>query len=216
MKKISLIVPCWGRPQRTLRAMQCVLEQDMDGWEAFFIGDGCPEFQKMMDDGIFDIFEDNAEIKGNTFHIQNLPDHFGGWGYAARNYAFKKLDSKYTMFMDNDDVIERYHFSNYYNAICNTETDMMYFDTYIEPVHMLREARLEFGSIGHSEIIVKSTLLKDYEQPAMYGQDWEIIKHIINTEGVKIAKKTTPPTYIIKELGGGHENRERLTEKNIN
>ena len=115
MKKVSLIVPCWGRPQRTLRAMQCVLEQDMDGWEALFFGDGCPEFQKMIDDGIFDLFEDNADIRGNEFRIYNLEKHYGGCGYQARNTAFKLTNSEYTLFMDNDDVIKRSHFSSYYN-----------------------------------------------------------------------------------------------------
>jgi len=215
MKKVSLIVPCWERPQRTLRAMQCVLEQDMDGWEALFFGDGCPEFQKMIDDGIFDLFEDNADIRGNEFRMYNLEKHYGGCGYQARNTAFKLTNSEYTLFMDNDDVIKRNHFSNYYNSIKNTANDMMFFDTFIEPTESIRVSQLVFGSIGHSEIIVKSDLLKNYEQSPNYGHDWELIKYLID-KNITIKKSNTPPTYIIKELGGGHENRERLLEKNIN
>lgn len=215
MKKVSLIVPCWGRPQRTLRAMQCVLEQDMDGWEAIFLGDGCPEFQKMIDDGIFDIFEDNADIRGNEFRIYNLENHYGGCGYQARNTAFKLTNSEYTLFMDNDDVIKRNHFRSYYSAINTTDLDMMYFDTYIEPVDTIRVSQLVSGYIGHSEIILKSDLLKNYQQSPNYGHDWELIKNLID-KGIKIGKSHNPPTYIIKELGGGHENRERLSEKNIN
>ena len=215
MKKVSLIVPCWGRPQRTLRAMQCVLEQDMRGWEAFFIGDGCPDFQKMIDDGTFEIFEDNADISGNEFKIFNLEKHYGGCGYKARNTAFNLTNSEYTLFMDNDDVIKRGHFSSYYNAIKNTEFDMAYLDTFIEPTDSVRVSQLVFGSIGHSEIIVKTELLKNYNQSPNYGHDWELIKYLID-QNIRIKKSHNPPTYIIKELGGGHENRERLSEKNIN
>lgn len=214
--KLSLVVPCFGRPQRTLRAMQCVLEQDMDGWEAFFIGDGCPEFQKMMDEGVFDLFEDNAEIKikGNRFVLQNLPEHKGGWGYAARNHAKNQLKGDYTLFMDNDDVIKRGHFSNYYNAIRNSKCDMVYFNSYIEPIDAIRETELKFGSIGHSEIIVRTNLWLNFSQKPEYGHDWELIKHIIDSGGL-IQKSNNPPTYIVKEIGGG-ENRERLYEKGIN
>jgi len=195
--------------------MQCVLEQDMDGWEALFFGDGCPEFQKMIDDGIFDLFEDNADIRGNEFRIYNLEKHYGGCGYQARNTAFKLTNSEYTLFMDNDDVIKRSHFSSYYNSIKNTENNMMYFDTFIEPTESIRVSQLVFGSIGHSEIIVKSDLLKNYEQSPNYGHDWELIKYLID-QNITIKKSNNPPTYIIKELGGGHENRQRLSEKNIN
>lgn len=212
--KLSLVVPCFGRPQRTLRAMQCVLEQDMDGWEAFFIGDGCPEFQKMMDEGVFDLFEDNAEIKGNRFVLENLSENKGGWGYAARNHAISRLKGDYTLFMDNDDVILRGHFSNYYNAIRNAECDMVYFDSYIEPIDAIRETELKFGSIGHSEIIVRTNLLLNFSQKPEYGHDWELIKHIIDS-GALMQKSNNPPTYIVKEIGGG-ENRERLYEKGIN
>lgn len=216
MKKLSLIVPCWGRPQRTLRAMQCVLEQDMDGWEAIFVGDGCPDFQNLLDTGVFDIFEDTADIRGNEFKIYNLSEHYGGCGYQARNSAFEIINSEYTMFMDNDDVILRNHFSNYYNSIKNTELDMMYFDTYIEATDSIRTSQLVFGSIGHSEIIVKSNLLKGYVQSPNYGHDWELIKKLIDSN-ISIGKsKCTQSTYIIKQLGGGHENRERISEKNIN
>jgi len=187
----------------------------MDGWEALFFGDGCPEFQKMIDDGIFDLFEDNADIRGNEFRIYNLEKHYGCCGYQARNTAFKLTNSEYTLFMDNDDVIKRSHFSSYYNSIKNTENNMMYFDTFIEPTESIRVSQLVFGSIGHSEIIVKSDLLKNYEQSPNYGHDWELIKYLID-QNITIKKSNNPPTYIIKELGGGHENRQRLSEKNIN
>lgn len=44
--KLTLICPCWGRPERTLRAIDSVIAQDFDGYEAIFIGDFCPFFQK--------------------------------------------------------------------------------------------------------------------------------------------------------------------------
>ena len=215
MKKLTLCVPCFGRPQRTLRAMQCVLNQDIDGWEAFFIGDGCPTFERMLSEGVFDNFQISAEQNGNEFHIFNLDQNYGGWGYAARNLCFQLADSEYTLFMDNDDMIKPYHFRNYYNTIKDTGDDFMFFNSYIEPIAQERNTELKFGSIGHSEIIVKTSWLKDYEQKGEYGQDWDLIDSLIRRGAISSKAYNKPATYIVKELGGGHENRQRLTEQGI-
>jgi len=91
---------------------------------------------------------------------------------------------------------------------------MVYFNSYIEPIDAIRETELKFGSIGHSEIIVRTDFLPNFSQKPEYGHDWELIKHIIDS-GALIQKSNNPPTYIVKEIGGG-ENRERLYEKGIN
>jgi hypothetical protein len=119
------------------------------------------------------------------------------------------------MFMDNDDVILPNHMSSYYNAISNTDNDLMYFNTFIEPIEhanskrgSVRDSKIEKGMIGHSEIIVKSSLLKSLtpEKPE-YNHDWLWIKNIIDS-GAKHEKFVTEPTYMIMSVG-------ELREKNI-
>mgnify|MGYP003340001124 FL=1 len=212
--RLSLCVPCYLKPQRTLRAIESVLNQDTNGWEAIFMGDGCPNFADFQDDGTFSEFSERALENGNEMHFINLKEHKGGWGYAARNVSFKLARGQYVIFLDNDDVLKPNHFSNYLSAIEGTDADMVYFNSYIEPIDAIRESELRFGCIGHSEIIVKADLLKTFTQKPEYGHDWHLIEHLIRKNAV-IKKSNNPPTYIIKEIGGGHPNRERLTEKNI-
>lgn len=206
MYRVTLICPCYKRPQRTLRAMESVANQNIVGWQAIFIGDGCPEFQKMMDEGKFDEFSDDNSK--NQFTAINMLDHQGGWGHAARNVGFNLAKGEYIVFMDNDDVLKPNHFQNYLSGIEGTEYDMAYYDTYIEPVKQIRDAQLKFGSIGHHEIIIKSSLLKNYKQDDTYGHDWSLIENFVR-KGIKTIKVKSEPTYIVKAIGG-FENRERI------
>lgn len=214
MIRLSLICPCYKKPQRTLRAISSVLEQDTDGWEALFIGDGCPQFESMMDDGTFSSFSEKALLRGNEMHFMNLSQHMGFWGYQARNIGIDLARGKYIVFLDNDDVLMPNHFSNYLSAIENTEFDMVYFDSYIEPIVSRRKSELRYGSIGHSEIIVKTSKLKGFKQRAEYGHDWGMIEHLLRNN-VLAEKSNNEPTYIVKAIGGEDSNRERLGEKGI-
>ena len=208
MYKVSLIVPCYLRPQRTLRALNAVLEQDMTGWEAYFAGDKCPEIQKLIDSGEAKKIIEQQEHRGNRLAIFNLPIHYGSWGYQARNTCIKLCTGKYTMFMDNDDIIKTNHLSNYYNQISATDNDFMYFNTWLQPIEnangvqgRLRDTQLEHGMIGHQEIIVKSSFLKKMppEKP-YYGHDWELIDNMIQY-GAKYEKGIGEPTYLIMGVG---------------
>jgi glycosyltransferase involved in cell wall biosynthesis len=212
--KISVCCPCFMKPQRTIRAIESVLNQDINDWEALFIGDGCPQFERFMDDGTFSAYSEKALENGNEMHFINLKEHKGGWGYAARNVGFRLARGQYIVFLDNDDVIATNHFRNYLSEIENTDADMVYFNSYIDPIDTVRESELRFGCIGHSEIIVKTELLKNFIQKPEYGHDWAMIEHLIRKNAL-IRKSNNEPTYIVKEIGGGHPNRERLTEKNI-
>ena len=202
MEKLTLCVPCYARPQRTLRALECVVNQDMNGWEAYFIGDNCPDYKKLLQEGAFDEFLEKAKSGGNNIYFENLPEHSGGWGYNIRNRIFKLANSEYTLFLDNDDMIKSNHFSTYYNAINDTDKcDFVYLDTWIEPIQRKRIAELKFGSIGHHEIIIRTEFLKRMPpQEAHYGHDWTLIDNMIKS-GAKNKKVEIEPTYIVKGLG---------------
>jgi glycosyltransferase involved in cell wall biosynthesis len=214
MVKVSLIVPCYQRPKRTLRAMLNVVSQDLNGWEAFFIGDGCPDFRKAIEEDAFLDLQHEAEMNGNKIHLIDIPEHHGGWGYVARNMGILQARGAYTMFMDNDDEILPSHFRNYYGFISNTDNDFCYFDTYIEPANVVRDAQLEFGKIGHHEIIVKTSWLRIIpKQSPNYGHDWEIIQSLVKA-GAKSEKSKNPYTYIVKAIGG-HEGWKRSDSNTI-
>jgi glycosyltransferase involved in cell wall biosynthesis len=208
MYKVTLCVPCFERPQRTIRAIECVLNQEFSGWEAYFAGDNCPDLQKLIDSGKAQEYIDLAKKGGNRLAIFNMPIHYGGWGYEQRYTIGKLSESEYTMFMDNDDVIKPNHFQSYYEAIIGTDYDLVYLNTWIDPIEnangvngKLRDAKLEFGEIGHQEIIVKTSLFKSMpRETSEYGHDWDMIDKMIKS-GAKCEKVIKEPTYLIKGLG---------------
>lgn len=212
--KLTLICPCYKKPQRTLRAIESVLNQDLNGWEALFVGDGCKSFEKMMDEGVFSRFSEQALKSGNEMYFMNLAQHTGFWGYQARNIGIDLARGKYIVFLDNDDVLMPNHFRNYLSAIENTENDMVYFDSFIEPTNSVRNSDLRYGSIGHSEIIVKTERLKGYKQKPEYGHDWGMIEYLVRSKA-RIEKSNSKPTYVVKAIGGENANRERLAESII-
>lgn len=215
MYKVSLIVPSYLRPQRTQRVIDCILNQDFVGFEAYIVGDKCPFIQSLVDEGKQIEYAKLAEVKGNKLAIFNLPIHYGGYGYQARNTCVKLAMGEYIIFMDNDDIIEPDHVSNYYNAISQTDNDLMFFDSWLDPIELrgtrgkLRETKMEEGMIGHAEIIAKSSLLKKMQpETSEYNHDWFYIKQMLDA-GAKYEKSTNKPTYKIMGVG---ELRETLID----
>lgn len=207
--KLTCIVPCYKRPKRTLRLLSCIMEQKFKGFEAIFIGDGCREFQELLDKNIFDSWIKIANKERNTLKFINLPEHKGGYGAYAREKGIEMATGHYTIFVDNDDTITPDHFQNYYSIVKdNPRVDMGYFNTYIHPMEYTRNAELNHGSVGHAEIIVRTELLQRVYQPfPEYGHDWTLIEALVR-EGAFVLKSNNPPTYWIR----GVPHRRELIE----
>ena len=215
MYKVSLIVPSYLRPQRTTRAIECILNQDTQDFEAYIAGDKCPFIQELVDSGKSLEYIKTAADKGIKLSIFNMPHHYGGYGFQARNTCVALAFGDYVMFMDNDDVIEPNHISNYYNTISQTDNDLMYFNSWLDPIEergtrgKLRETKMQEGLIGHSEIIVKTSLLKTLKpETSEYNHDWFYIKQMLDS-GAKYDKSNNQPTYKIMGVG---ELRETLID----
>lgn len=199
MAKLTCIMPVYLRPQRTLRAIASVLQQEFDGYQFIIVNDGCPYFSKAIQENwIKEPENNNGE---NRIEIINLENNHADYGSYARWIGIQKAEGEYTLFIDNDDVILPKHFINYYNnAIINSDASMVYFNTYVEPINYIRESKLQYGSIGHAEIIVKTQVLKDnYVLESTYGHDWTLIQRIMGT-GKKCVHVNSTPTYIVKSL----------------
>lgn len=187
MYRLTAVLPCFGRPERTKRIIQNVLSQTIDGWEVFIIGDGCPNFQKLIDEG----YDKSAQFeicreKGNKIHFYNLETNHGAHGYYIMNQVIQLARGKYFVWLANDDTILPTHFENYLE-IEKTDYDYMYFDSYIEPTHEARISQLAPSCIGHSEIIVKTELAKRLKPHSPhYGHDWDFITEMASIgKGIK-------------------------------
>ena len=81
--RITVSVPCFGRPQRTLRSIQCIRDQNITGWEAFIMGDGCPNFKVLIETGYLEDIRVQEAERGNIIHYFNADEKGGGHEKAA-------------------------------------------------------------------------------------------------------------------------------------
>jgi len=197
--RLTVSMPIWRRPERTKRAIEAILAQDTNGWEAILIGDKCPDFQKLIDSGWIESKQIEAKLKGNKIVAFNAEKHTGGCGYKQTNFAIQNARGKYLIFFANDDLIEPIHFSHYLE-IENTDWDYMYFNSYISPLKGARISKLAPSAIGHSEIIVKTELArKAPPHQDKYGHDWDFIQFIMeNGKGIK--SESTLTTYHVRSV----------------
>ena len=217
-------MPCFGRPQRTIRAIESILSQTINNWEAFIIGDCCPDFQRVLDANNKEsiTWRERAHASGNEIRMFNSKKHEDGYGYAYRNYANEFNNAEFMMYLDNDDMLEPNHFENYLSEIDGTGYDLVYFNTklqYLQNYHQqtgfinpiadrnffIRNTQMLEGKIGHAELIIRSKFLKDHpeiQETPEYGHDWKFIQQMISA-GVKHkhAYVQCPATYLIMGAG---------------
>lgn len=199
--RITLSMACWGRPQRTIRSIECIFGQNVNGWEALVVGDGCPIMQDFLDSNTFASMIEEAEKKGNSLVINNLEKNIGGHGYHIHNQNIQDAKGEYFVLYANDDVILPNHFENYLSGIEGTDYDFVYFNSYVEPYKSIRDAQLMYAHIGHSELIIKTEYAKNMPPHVPdYGHDWIFIDNMMKGGG-KFAKAVgKEPTYVVKSV----------------
>jgi len=203
--RLTLSMPCFGRPQRTIRAINCIANQNINGWEALVIGDGCPVMQDFINSNYFLDVQNHCNEKGNSLIIQNNPANQGGHGFAITNRNIEEAEGKYFVFFANDDIILPNHFENYLSQIEGTDLDFVYFNSEVKPTNSLRVSRLEYGMIGHSELIVRTEFLQQMPMHnEHYGHDWALIQSMIQNGKHKKAEGC-PPTYHVMSLSDRRE-----------
>lgn len=205
-KRLTLSVPCYLRPQRTIRAINCIANQTENNWEALVIGDGCPVMKDFLDSNYFNDIVSDCEKRGNDLYISNNIANIGGHGYAITNVNITLAEGKYFMFYANDDIILPNHFENYLSQIEGTDLDFVYFNSFVKPNNSIRNSSLQYGSIGHSELIIKTDFLRQIPQHnAEYGHDWSLIQNMINAGAKNKKALTSEPTYHVMSLPNNRE-----------
>jgi glycosyltransferase involved in cell wall biosynthesis len=198
-------MPCYGRLKGTIRAIECIANQTAYNWEALVTGDGCPVMQNFLDSNYFADIVSDCNAKGNDLIITNNKENKGGHGYAITNENISLARGKYFVFFANDDIILPNHFENYLSAIENTDLDFAYFDSYVAPRQANRLAQLQYGMIGHSELIIRTDFLREMPMhDAEYSHDWALIQSMM-LNGKHKKAENCPATYHVMSLSDRRE-----------
>jgi len=204
--RLTVSMPCYGRPQRTIRAINCIANQSINGWEALVIGDGCPVMQDFIDSNYFKDITETCASNGNDLIIENNLVNQGGHGFAITNNNIKIAKGEYFTFFANDDIILPNHFENYLSQIEGTDLDFVYFNSEVKPNNSIRVSRLEYGMIGHSELIIRTEFLRQMPtHNEHYGHDWALIQSMM-LNGKNKKAENSPATYHVMSLS---DNREQ-------
>lgn len=204
--RLTLSMPSFGRPQRTIRAINSIVSQNINDWEALVIGDGCSVMKDYLSSGYFNDIRKECYYKGNDLIIENNPINQGGHGFAITNNNIKIAQGKYFVFFANDDIILPNHFENYLSQIEGTDLDFVYFNSEVEPNNSLRVSQLQYGMIGHSELIVRTEFLRQMPMhDAEYSHDWRLIQSMM-LNGKHKKAENCPATYHVMSLS---DNREQ-------
>lgn len=202
--RVTISLPCYGRPLRTIRSIEAILAQEFVGWEAFIMGDGCQHFQELIDSGWLEEKAQEAEKEGNKIHYFNLKTNMGGCGYALTNHAIQEASGKFFTFYANDDIILSSHLQNYMSEIEDTDYDFVYYNSWVAPDSQIRHSSLAPCRIGHSELIVRTEFLKQMppHQP-VYMHDWHLIEQMA-IKGKHKKALSTDTTYHVMKVPHGN------------
>lgn len=205
--RVTVVVPCYQRPQRTMRAIESLNNQTLANFEVLFIGDNCPDFGEKLQMGRFEFIKDEQKQRGRSYQFLNFSKHAGGYGFAARNYAKQVATGKYIVFLDNDDTIKPNHLEHYLSEIENTNLDWVYYDTFVVPKDEIRESKIHRGHIGHAELIIRTEFYKNLPaQKEHYGHDWDMILDMQRSSNKFKKAESKETTYMVRST---QEQREK-------
>lgn len=181
MARISIVMPCYGRPARTRRAIESIKTQTVTDFEAFVIWDNCPQY------------DPSPMENDERFQYWNTSKNYGHCGYTQLNMGIYGATGEYFCFLDNDNVLSSNHFENYLSEIEDTDLDFVYFD--IMSLGKRFKTKLAYTRIDQGALIIRTEVLKGIPpQSKSYWKDWEMVQHLL-ASGAKYKKSNNKPTY---------------------
>ncbi len=101
---VSIIIPTFNRAHLIGETLDSVLAQTYQNWECIVVDDGST-------DGT-DVLMGEYVAKDTRFQYHHRPDDRLPGGNAARNYGFEVSKGEYIIFLDSDDLLNKYCLEN--------------------------------------------------------------------------------------------------------
>ena len=117
MPKISIIIPVYKVEAYLPACLDSVLAQTFSDWEAICVNDGSPDNCGKI---LSEYAQKDSRIKVITQENQGVS--------VARNKALENAQGKYICFLDSDDELAPTFLQKMYQAIMDTNSDMVWCD----------------------------------------------------------------------------------------
>lgn len=97
MKKVSIIIPTYKRPEFLEETLLSVRNQSYQAWECIIVSDG-------EDKETADLVK-NFQTKDNRFKYYTRPESLKKGASSCRNFGFSKSSGQYIQWLDDDDLL---------------------------------------------------------------------------------------------------------------
>ncbi len=170
--KLSIIIPLYNCEKFVKECLDSIFNEatNKDNFEVILINDGSTDRTK-------DIIS-NYSIKSSNIKIINQENH--GVSYS-RNCGIKKATGKYLMFVDGDDVLEKFWYKNIKKYLENSKYDIIYFSKNGE--YIKKEKMLSY-IIGYNDknICLAGPYSKIFKREMILKNDIKFYEELINGE----------------------------------
>ena len=169
-KKFSIIIPTYKRQELLNRAMNSVKNQNYKNYEVLICSDGYSEEDKQC----------VLNMNDNRF-IYNFIEkkEFKNWGHAQRNAMISKCTGDYTIWLDDDNTIEKDYLSFSNNELINDQYGMLVYKIKHNACGIIpRYKNITGGNIDTLNVMVKTDIAKKTEWAMSYDADFFAIKNM--------------------------------------
>ena len=192
MKQVTIILPVYNAENYVGRCIDSIINQTYEDFEIMVINDGSTdssyeilkEYEKKYPDKIILI---NQENKGVS---------------KTRNESIKRANSKYIMFVDNDDYLDKDYIETYVKAIETGESDIVVggFRRPNEEGKIIKELKLQ--NEEWSKFMIMTPWAKIYKRQYLLDNDIEFLENNIgednyfNLKAFLMTKKIVTLKYV--------------------
>lgn len=186
--KATVVLPSLGRRLSTHRAIHSVLDQTETDWELLIYGDNCPVIGEIIQQRIY---------QDHRIKIDNSPTRHGTPAQLL-DEMIAVANGEYLFFLGNDDFFLPNHIEAKTTEIQRLGCDLLITPSlvWIDQYKQIRLPELEFSKVGHSEITVKTEVMRRFKHDKDYGHDWKLIKDIIDA-GASYTISYIEPTLVV-------------------
>lgn len=168
--KFSIIIPTYKRIELLNRAMNSVKDQDYENYEVIICSDGYSEEDKQC----------VLNMNDNRF-IYNFIEkkEFKNWGHAQRNAMHSKCTGDYTIWLDDDNTIEKDYLSFSNNELINDQYGMLVYKIKHNACGIIpRYKNITYGNIDTLNVMIRTDIAKKTEWGMSYDADFFAIKNM--------------------------------------